>query len=204
MGDATKRRGLYVAFNRSIAEEAKGRFGSNVTCRTAHSLAYKAAGHSFQARLNASARIPAKETARLLGINRDLWINKHPITQGHQARLVTGMIRRLCYSTDQEVMARHLESVNGLDSVAQDHVARVLLPFARKAWNDICTPGGTLRFEHDHYLKIWALTEPSLDADFVLLDEAQDTNPVLEEVFLAQSTQRVCVGDPAQQIYAWA
>ncbi|WP_436776491.1 UvrD-helicase domain-containing protein [Yinghuangia sp. YIM S09857] len=44
---------------------------------------------------------------------------------------------------------------------------------------------------------------PVLPADFVLLDEAQDTNPVLEEVFLAQDAQRVCVGDPAQQIYGW-
>ncbi|KUM84276.1 MULTISPECIES: UvrD-helicase domain-containing protein [Streptomyces] len=37
----------------------------------------------------------------------------------------------------------------------------------------------------------------------MLLDEAQDTNPVLEEIFLAQDAQRVCVGDPAQQIYEW-
>ena len=48
---------------------------------------------------------------------------------------------------------------------------------------------------------MWALTRPRLSADFVLLDEAQDTNPVLEEIFLAQDAQRVCVGDPAQQIY---
>nr|WP_238362791.1 ATP-binding domain-containing protein [Actinopolymorpha pittospori] len=47
------------------------------------------------------------------------------------------------------------------------------------------------------------MTGPALEADFILLDEAQDTNPVLEEVFLAQDAQRVCVGDPAQQIYAW-
>ncbi|KPI15308.1 Helicase superfamily 1 UvrD-related protein [Actinobacteria bacterium OK074] len=39
--------------------------------------------------------------------------------------------------------------------------------------------------------------------DFILLDEAQDTNPVLEEIFLAQQAQRICVGDPAQQIYGW-
>lgn len=64
-------------------------------------------------------------------------------------------------------------------------------------------PRGQLRFEHDHYMKMWALTSPTLRGDFVLLDEAQDTNPVLEEVFLSQSAQRVCVGDPAQQIYAW-
>jgi superfamily I DNA/RNA helicase len=42
-----------------------------------------------------------------------------------------------------------------------------------------------------------------LAAGFVLLDEAQDTNPVLEEIFLNQDAQRVCVGDPAQQMYAW-
>jgi superfamily I DNA/RNA helicase len=203
MAGATRRRGLYVAFNRAIADDARRRFGGNVDCRTAHSLAHRAVGRAYQARLDASARIPAKETARLLGINRDLWVSSRPITRYHQARLVMGMIRRFCYSTDRQVMARHLERVNGLDPQAQDHVARALLPYAVKAWDDICSLDGKLRFDHDHYLKMWALTEPVLGVDFVLLDEAQDTNPVLEEVFLSQRAQRVCVGDPAQQIYAW-
>jgi hypothetical protein len=38
-----------------------------------------------------------------------------------------------------------------------------------------------VRFDHDHYLKIWALTGPKIDADLLLLlllDQAQDTNPV--------------------------
>ncbi|MFF7771795.1 UvrD-helicase domain-containing protein [Streptomyces massasporeus] len=62
-----------------------------------------------------------------------------------------------------------------------------------------------VRFEHDHYLKMWALTEPKLEADFLFLDEAQDTNPVLEKVFAAQRThaQLVMVGDSAQAIYGW-
>lgn len=30
-----------------------------------------------------------------------------------------------------------------------------------------------------------------------MLDEAQDTNPVLESIFLAQIVQRICLGDPA-------
>ncbi|MFE0513189.1 hypothetical protein [Streptomyces sp. NPDC058964] len=30
------------------------------------------------------------------------------------------------------------------------------------------------------------MTEPKIEADFVFLDEAQDTNPVLEHVFNAQ------------------
>ncbi|SFX75527.1 UvrD-helicase domain-containing protein (plasmid) [Streptomyces atratus] len=121
----------------------------------------------------------------------------------HAARLVMGMVRKFCYTTDRQVMARHMEPVNGLDGPGQDYLARTLLPYAHRAWEDICLPAGRLRFEHDHCMKLWAMTSPQLGADFVLLDEAQDTNPVLEEVFLAQDAQRVCVGDPAQQIYGW-
>jgi superfamily I DNA/RNA helicase len=203
MGQSTNRRGLYVAFNKSIANEAARRFGSNVTCRTAHSLAFQAVGHNYSERLNGSARLPTRETARRLGIDRDLPVNSTRITVAHQARLVMGMVRRFCYTTDSELMARHLERINGLDNAGQDFVARELLPYALRAWQDVQNPRGQLRFEHDHYMKMWALTSPKLRGDFVLLDEAQDTNPVLEEVFLSQSAQRVCVGDPAQQIYAW-
>ncbi|MZG13154.1 UvrD-helicase domain-containing protein, partial [Streptomyces sp. SID5914] len=203
MGSATRKHGLYVAFNRSIADDARGRFGPNVECRTAHSLAFQAVGHHYRERLNNSARIPARHTAQMLGIARDLDVDSRRIKVNHQARLVMGMIRRFCYTTDRQVMARHMEWVNGLDDRGQEFLARTLLPYAHRAWQDICSLSGKLRFEHDHYMKLWAMTEPVLPADFVLLDEAQDTNPVLEEVFLAQEAQRICVGDPAQQIYGW-
>ncbi|MEV4094337.1 UvrD-helicase domain-containing protein [Streptosporangium saharense] len=203
MGASTRKRGLYMAFNKAIAVDAQGRFTPNVRCSTAHSLAFRAVGRHYHQRLNASARIPAKQTARILGITRDLPIGSHRITVAHQARLVMNMIRTFCHGTDRQVMARHLEPVNGLDTAGQDYLARTLLPYAARAWQDICAPEGRLRFEHDHYMKLWAMSGPVLEADFILLDEAQDTNPVLEEVFLAQAAQRVCVGDPAQQIYAW-
>jgi hypothetical protein len=202
MGEATRKSGLYMAFNRATAQDARRRFPGNVECRTAHSLAFQATGRPFKERLN-SPRIPAWQAAKLLGITRDIYTERDKITTKHQARLVMGMIRSFCYGTTTEVMATHLEAVNGLSVAEQEEVARVLLPSARKAWDDICSPGGRLRFEHDHYLKMWALTCPRLPVDFILLDEAQDTNPVVEAVFLAQHAQRVCVGDPAQQIYAW-
>ncbi len=48
---------LYLAFNRKIVEEAKGRFPSNVTVRTAHSLAYTAMGvHRFRHKLYQARR----------------------------------------------------------------------------------------------------------------------------------------------------
>ncbi|MFJ3498560.1 UvrD-helicase domain-containing protein, partial [Streptomyces sp. NPDC086091] len=97
-----------------------------------------------------------------------------------------------------------LGPLSGPDEHAQ--LAEVVLPFAVKAWGDLQNPEqGVVRFEHDHYLKMWALTEPRIDADFLFLDEAQDTNPVLEQVFAAQRahTQLVMVGDSAQAIYGW-
>ncbi|PDP88607.1 DNA helicase [Glycomyces fuscus] len=199
---APHRRGLYIAFNRGIANSAAALFDGRVQCRTVHQLAFHAVGKKYGQRLNAS-RIPAQETARTLGIDRDLDVDGKSIDLFHQVRLVRGMVRRFCYSADPHLMAHHMEHINGLDDTSNDDVAVALLPFAQRAWEDLQLPEGRLRFEHDHYLKMWALTEPDLKADFVLLDEAQDTNSVFEKVFLAQDSQRVCVGDPAQQIYAW-
>ncbi|MGW0393784.1 hypothetical protein ACWDYJ_23370 [Streptomyces sp. NPDC003042] len=115
MGAATRKRGLYIAFNRAIADDAWERFGRNVDCRTAHSLAFKAVGHLYRERLNASARMSARHTARLLGITHDLPVNSRDIKVPQQARLVMGMVRTFCYTTDRQVMARHMEPINGLD-----------------------------------------------------------------------------------------
>jgi len=38
LAEATSERGLYIAFNRAIADEAKRKFPRNIECRTAHSM----------------------------------------------------------------------------------------------------------------------------------------------------------------------
>jgi hypothetical protein len=203
MGASTRKRGLYMAYNKAAAEDAARRFDGNVECRTSHSLAYLAVGVRYAGRLNNSPRRPAKETARLLGLTGDLDAGSAQITVAHQARLVMEMVKQFCCTADPQVGARHLKRINGLDPSAHDYLAEYLLPYARRAWEDVCSPEGVLKFDHEHYMKMWGLSRPVLPADFILLDEAQDTNPVVEEVFLAQHAQRVCVGDPAQRIYAW-
>jgi len=47
-----QRCGRYLAFNRSIAQDAATRFPPTVQCRTAHSLAYAALGYRYRERLN--------------------------------------------------------------------------------------------------------------------------------------------------------
>jgi superfamily I DNA/RNA helicase len=68
---------------------------------------------------------------------------------------------------------------------------------------------------HDVYLKLYDLSKflieqvwddrskSYISIDVVCLDEAQDTNPVSESIFARQEMQKVLVGDPMQQLYAW-
>ena len=46
-----RRRGLYVAYNKATATDAKRSFPASVTCATAHSLAFRTVGRRFAHRL---------------------------------------------------------------------------------------------------------------------------------------------------------
>ncbi|WP_406165146.1 UvrD-helicase domain-containing protein [Streptomyces canus] len=202
----TRRRGRYLAFNKAIARDATTRFPRTVACKTAHATAYAALGHRYTSRLN-SPRQPAWKTGQALGITRPLRIGDHEIGPRTLSHTVLRTVTRYCHSADRTLAHHHVPHLRGLTASGEHaHLADQVLPFARKAWNDLHHPDhGMVRFEHDHYLKMWALTEPTIEADFLLLDEAQDTNPVLEAVFTAQRphTQLVMVGDSAQAIYGW-
>lgn len=202
----TKRRGRYLAFNKDIAQDAAARFPSTVQCRTAHATAFAALGHRYADRLN-SPRQPAWKTGQSLGILRPVRIADHEISQRTLSHNVLRTVTRFCHSADSALTQHHVPRLRGLDApTAHRQFAELVLPFAAKAWADLQRPDhGVVRFEHDHYLKMWALTRPKIEADFLLLDEAQDTNPVLEQVFTAQRdhAQLVMVGDSAQAIYGW-
>lgn len=203
---STSRRGRYLAYNRAIAHDAATRFPATVTCTTAHSLAYQALGHRYRHRLGAPRR-PAWRSGQDLGITRPVRIGPHDITPRTLSHTVLRTVAHFCHSADPAPAHRHVPALRGLDDPdLRRELATHVLPYAQKAWDDLRDPDGTtVRFDHDHYLKLWALTRPRIDCDYLLLDEAQDTNPVVEQVFLDQRdhAQLVMVGDSAQAIYGW-
>ncbi|MFJ7593371.1 UvrD-helicase domain-containing protein [Streptomyces sp. NPDC097617] len=202
----TQRRGRYLAFNKAIAVDAATRFPANVTCRTAHSLAYAAVGHRYQTRLG-GPRQPSWKAGTALGITKPVRVGDSDVSARVLSHIVLKTISRFCHSADTAISGRHIPRIRGLERRSEfEQLADAVMPFALKAWTDLQNPEqGSIRFEHDHYLKVWALTEPRIEADFLLLDEAQDTNPVVEQVFNAQRghAQLVMVGDSAQAIYGW-
>ena len=208
LAEADRRRGRYLSFNKSIATDAAQKFPPNVACRTAHSLAYEAVGHRYDQRLRAP-RKPAWRAGAALGIapSMQVRIGDRTVTNRGLSYAVVRTVRRFCQSADTVLCPHHVPWLRGL--AAEDlhqQLVKIVLPYAQRAWDDLQEPaGGAMRFEHDHYLKMWALGQPVIGADYLLLDEAQDTNPVLEQVFTAQRAhaQLVMVGDSAQAIYGW-
>lgn len=201
------RRGLYFAFNKAIADDARATFPENVACSTAHSLAFRSVGRAYSERLN-SARIPGWKLAELMGVKEGLDVgsgeDKKHIPPAQLARLVAQTVGRFCNSSSNEIFAAHVPWVNGVKDAGMEEIRQFIVPLAVEYWEDIRLPRGRFKFEHDHYLKIWALSKPKLQADYILFDEAQDANPVLSAVVEDQThLQRILVGDASQAIYGW-
>ena len=207
MARSDRRPGMYIAFNKATATEAKRSFPPTTIPTTAHSLAWRAVGHRYQARLN-GPRISSAKLAAILGIStRSTRIGSRDLTASALCYTAQQTVLGYCHSADADITAAHVPQLRGVDNQAShDKLTDLVLPYAVAMWTDLKrTDEGRIPFKHDHYLKMWALGEPTLRGNFLLLDEAQDTNPVLEKVFTAQRghAQLVMVGDSAQAIYGW-
>ncbi|MFE5974374.1 UvrD-helicase domain-containing protein [Streptomyces sp. NPDC056460] len=206
LAKSTRRRGRYIAYNRAIARDAATRFPSTVTCKTAHALAYAAIGHRYTRRLDAPRR-PAWRIGQDLGITKPVRIDGYELLPATLSSTVLHTVSRFCHSADTTITEHHIPPLRGLDGpTSHSQLATIALPYARRAWDDLQREDdGVVRFDPDHFLKIWSLTTPRIPADYLLLDEAQDTNPVVEYIFNSQRdhAQLVLVGDSAQAIYHW-
>jgi N12 class adenine-specific DNA methylase len=200
------RTGLYVAYNKAIAAEAQGSFPPNVTCATAHSLAFQATGRRYAHRLPPhSRRLPSRDIAVLLGIHEPLRLDSQTVLAPAQlARIAMTTVDRFCESADPHPAPSHVLAINGIDATGHAQLARWATRLAGRAWQDISNPDGRLPFSHDHYLKMWQLTGPRIPADFILFDEAQDASPVIAAIIQDQDgAQKIAVGDSCQAIYGW-
>jgi superfamily I DNA/RNA helicase len=207
----------YVAFNKAIVTEAGGKFPDNVNCSTAHALAYRAivAGNrTLQRRLQSSERMPSWDQAKIMGLPKGgTQVGDKHLRDSQLAGIVNRAVTKFCQSGDPEITERHFPYIDGIDepdefgqrTYRNNNAARAyLLPFARRTWADLTSESGRLPFKHEHYLKMWQLSGPTIPADVILFDEAQDANPVMVAIVAAQThAQIIWVGDSQQQIYSF-
>lgn len=181
---------LYIAYNRSVRDEASQKFPSNVVCKTSHQIAFKGFGASLKHKLGNNVRI--RDLADALD-TRDWSL----------ASDVQSALNRFMTSASPALDATHFPIPSEAPETRRERQALVLAS-AQKIWRRMTDKDDPFACTHDTYLKLYQLSQPDLSSeyDIIAIDEFQDTVPVLEDIVMKQQKCRVIMcGDSAQAIY---
>lgn len=192
---------LYLAFNKSVAVQARQLFPRNVECSTVHSMAFKAVGVRYRQKL--SSNLQPFEVAWVLPEKHGGFVN---------AKVVTQTMNSYMASVDQRIGMQHVpweyKNTRGRMVCPDEEQRKVFADIAQTIWDKKVDlqrrKERAYNMTHDGYLKLWQLTRPELDGyDVIFIDEAQDCTPVIMDIMLSQNCGKILVGDPHQQIYTF-
>lgn len=215
-------KGMYLAFNKDIATEAKRKMPPGVDARTFHSLAYGHTHPSIRSKLNNRKGFFPKNfgvdfKVKDFGIkgdtrkskvkgkaNDNIWMSNY-----RQYIVVKAAMDNFLLDMTEKPEKRHI--INSCDrvlkaSIDEDNrelVAGRLLGTLQKVWERFQDIDDEYAINPNVYLKLWALTRPTINVDFILFDEAQDSDKLMLNVLSHQKAKIIYVGDPHQQIYEW-
>jgi hypothetical protein len=199
-----RRRLLYLAFNRSVKEEAERRFPRNVDVKTLHGLAF---GKVVKGKDALEAKFRASEgQVRPYHVLEALNL-RDPIL----ALVIRDTLGRFIRSGEARPKEEHIPieyraKRQLLDPKRWAGEAKFILRATKRLWKKMKDPEDPFPISHDGYVRIWVEGGGSLKGwDGVLVDEAQDLDPLFLGLLEKHRglLQRVYVGDPRQQIYGW-
>ena len=180
---------LYLAYNRSVKEEAEARFPSNVKVLTTHGLGYRWY-ITHVGKPNLGYNIRPYTLCELYDIDYK------------SAYYATRIFHEYCNSIDKDMhtIAKQIaySATDDKDYIYRGRDAALLL------WKDM--KDRVVEITHDFYLKLASESDCSellTGYDFILLDEAQDTNPVVFKILLNSGKPIIAVGDIHQKIYGF-
>lgn len=190
---------LYVAFNKSVQNEANRKFPSNVTAKTSHALAFRSHGYMHRDRL-----VP--------GFKSNLVKEVLGLDSFEDAKYAIDTLYNYLVSKDPKVSRRHIPNdVKSFYGRKQKPIPD-LVDLANKLGRIMCDVSDEkIGMLHDGYLKLYQLSKRRLNYDCILLDEAQDINMATSDFVLSQAlpdrngraASIILVGDSHQQIYSF-
>lgn len=201
---------IYLCFNKAIAEQSAKEFPPNVKCSTTHSVAYRA----MQPRYDYNKTKKMTNSLRTRDVVELLHIKDAPIFGG-TAKLdqntigyaVLRTVTRFCQSADLTVETWHFDKLPKFETLEKGDfypIRDTVVQLAAKLWDYMYDPKSPVALGHDGYVKAWHLSGPTIDFPKILVDEGQDTNPVLFAVLQMQThAEIIMVGDQHQAIYEW-
>jgi superfamily I DNA/RNA helicase len=208
IAESTSKRGLYLAFNRSISDEARGRFPTRVQCSTGHSVAFRGVRRAFG---YPDWKLTDPVTPDLIA---DAFRMPTSISfacglileRRSYAAVLLDALRRFLQSSEDTPSQNQVPRYGILEALDDKQFASFTgqaVQHVEAIWNAMRHMSQGPPLGHDGYMKLWALSNPQATVDYVMIDEAQDLNPVLLGVLAGMECPIVYVGDPYQQIYEW-
>ena len=178
--------GLYLAYNKSSESDARKRFPASITCRTVHSLAYRAIGHTYKHKLRG---LKAFDVITYMNLDWDWGFAKY----------VLDTITAWSVSDAIDFPSTAINLNGPLQGTTLRHIQAAAV--AHQLWNLMIDAGSDVPMTHDAYLKLYQLSRPQISTGFIMLDEGQDTNPVTWDIVRRQTCPITIVGDRYQSIY---
>ncbi|GIX80246.1 f-box DNA helicase 1 [Caerostris darwini] len=191
---------LNIMFNKNVCEEAMKGFPPNVTCKTAHSIAYEACGiplkNKFSSKIRAHDLIPVLE--HHLG---SPWVVRS------YARYVRITLENFISSPDNRILMHHVPIKFGETKLEAfvDNIRSKILRDANQIWlKMIDQENKSVKMTYDAYLKQYHLSRPKFcDYDCLMIDEAQDCNHAMLDIIISQHLPVILAGDSNQQMYGF-
>lgn len=210
---------LYLAFNKSMASEAREKFPDHVECRTVHSLAFGTFGQKYSHKLSR----PIGKYVNVAGTGSEIarYFNIGPIEVDKDTLILSnfiGLIVKETLAKYEQSADEHLDITKHIPKYQINTVKRkfgeaavvklqkVVAANAKKLWKERITPTSKAMCTHDTYLKLYQLSKPDLSHYKVIYaDEQQDVNDCILDILVSQQgkSKLIAVGDERQAIYGW-
>lgn len=175
---------LYIVYNSSIKLEATNKFPDSVIIHTIHSLAYQELGFKYKNKLGSNL----KPEDIFFYFFKDASIENKELYI--EALTVLNIINKYCNSSFINIEDFAFTEAKYID-------------MAKEYWLKMIDEASTVMMTHDGYLKLYHLSNPILNYDHIMVDEAQDSNEVMLDIVMKQSADKIFVGDEHQRIYSF-
>lgn len=207
---------LYLAFNKSMAEEMKRKAPWNMECRTMNSICYQYLDEDLRFKLTrpegkyVNVALTPGEIAKTFKISNIIdRQGKVLLTGAMMGLMIKQTITKYEYSDDQHLGNKHFprQHIEDLErkGLKVEKITTEVVKYAKKLWRERIDPMSKVCMTHDTYVKLFQLSGQDLGYDVIFGDEFQDVNPAFLSILRnAKSAKKiVVVGDQNQAIYMW-
>ncbi|MBQ4839827.1 hypothetical protein [Pseudoalteromonas luteoviolacea] len=187
------KQGLVFVSSSSLKKMVSGRFLRNIQIITQFSFCYQFSGERYRNRIQ--NWLKPSDIEHICSIK-----SVHGVSRDKFIRSIISTLDSFCLSEDAVLSSEHVKLPLYLRKSIKNDVSSLILRYSQEYWENVCHCLNLCKVTYSMLMKLWFLSSPKLHADIIFIDNYQELHPLLLKVILAQTGQKVIVGDPLQSL----